>query len=424
MNKPQLLMIINSFPPSGGSGVQRALKFLKYSCQEGWEVYVITPKKPTNTFIDYSLLKDIPPEAHIYKVGGLGIRTPEYAKITSTCFEETMPKNPIEREFWRLVKFFNDLFFPIDKQIGWVPFATHKAKQLIKKHNIKNVYITASPFSSFLAGIQLKKKFKNKIFWVADYRDSWQFAIYMKTKILPFRQRYIEKMDEKVLRSCDMAVFVTDPNRNEYLQKYPWLEPKSCTIINGYDEEDFKDVQPLKFSYPTLLYMGKADLLYGNLLNILPAISLSGIPNLHFIHIGIIDPFLLDEIKRKGYESYYYEGYKPHKEALNYLCGADVNLVIRQNDEESKNALSGKIFELLRAGRPILSVGPHNSAIANLVNETHTGVHAFIEDPEAIAEALRICYSRRNDSPLPKEVLEKYSREYLTKKLFSLYPEV
>ena len=98
-------------------------------------------------------------------------------------------------------------------------------------------------------------------------------------------------------------------------------------------------------------------------------------------------------------------------------------MVIRQNDEESRNVLPGKIFELLRAGRPILSVGPHNSAIANLVNETHTGVNAFIEDPEAIAEALRICYSHRNDPPPPTEVIEQYSREYLTKKLLSLYPD-
>ncbi|HQF81844.1 MAG TPA: hypothetical protein PK707_03205, partial [Candidatus Syntrophosphaera thermopropionivorans] len=64
----------------------------------------------------------------------------------------------------------------------------------------------------------------------------------MKKKILPFRQRYIEKMDEKVLTTCDMAVFVSDSNRNNYTQKYPWLESKSCTITNGYDEEDFKDV--------------------------------------------------------------------------------------------------------------------------------------------------------------------------------------
>ena len=184
----------------------------------------------------------------------MGIKTPEYAKITSTCFEETTPQNPIERQFWRLIKFFNDLLFPIDKQIGWVPFATHKAIQLIKKHNIKNVYITASPYSSFLTGIHLKKKFGNKIFWIADYRDPWQFAIYMKKKILPFRQRYIEKMDEKVLTTCDMAVFVSDSDRNNYTQKYPWLESKSCTITNGYDEEDFKDVNPVKFSYPTLFY--------------------------------------------------------------------------------------------------------------------------------------------------------------------------
>lgn len=182
MNNHKLLMIINSFPPSGGSGVQKPLKFLKYSCLAGWEVHAMVPKKPNNTNIDYSLLEQKPAEAHIHKVRGLGIKTPEYAKITSTCLEEITPKNPIERQFWRLIKFFNNLLSPIDKHINWVFFATHKAIQLIKKHNIKNVYITASPYSSFLTGIHLKKKFGNKIFWIADYRDPWQFAIYIKKK--------------------------------------------------------------------------------------------------------------------------------------------------------------------------------------------------------------------------------------------------
>ena len=417
-------MIINSFPPSGGSGVQIPLKFLKYSCRAGWEVHAIVPKKPSNNITDYSLLEEIPAEAHIHKVRSLGIKTPEYAtNINSTYLEETTPQNPIKRKFWLLIRFFNDLIFPIDKQIGWIPFATHKAIQLIKKHHIKNIYITASPFSSFLVGMRLKKKFGDNIFWVADYRDAWQFDIYINKQTLPFRRRYIEKTDEKALMICDRAVFVTEAVRHTYTQKYPWLASKSCTITNGYDEEDFKDVKPVKFSYPTLFYMGKGDFLYCNPIKLFEAIILSGIPNLHFIHMGIIDSLLLEKIKQTGFDLYFYEGYKPHKEALNYLCGADINLIMRENNEESKKTLSGKIFELLRAGRPILSVGPQNSVISDLVNETQTGVHAFIEDPQAIAEALRICYSRRNDPPPPKEVIEKYSREYLTKKLLSLYPE-
>ncbi|HOQ82934.1 MAG TPA: hypothetical protein PLT80_01615 [Candidatus Syntrophosphaera thermopropionivorans] len=96
---------------------------------------------------------------------------------------------------------------------------------------------------------------------------------------------------------------------------------------------------------------------------------------------------------------------------------------MRPDESAYENVFPGKIFELLRAGRPILSIGPKKSIVGDLINETNTGIHAFIEDPQAIAEALRICYSRRNDPPPPKEVIEKYSREYLTKKLLSLYPD-
>ena len=92
-------MIINSFPPSGGSGVQRPLKFLKYSCHTGWEVHAIVPKKPTNTIIDYSLLAEIPAEAHIHKVRGLGIKTPEYAKITVLALKKLLPKILLKDSF-------------------------------------------------------------------------------------------------------------------------------------------------------------------------------------------------------------------------------------------------------------------------------------------------------------------------------------
>lgn len=92
-------MIINSFPPSGGSGVQRPLKFLKYSCHTGWEVHAIVPKKPTNTILDYSLLEEIPAEAHIHKVRGLGIKIPEYAKITVLALKKLLPKILLKDSF-------------------------------------------------------------------------------------------------------------------------------------------------------------------------------------------------------------------------------------------------------------------------------------------------------------------------------------
>jgi len=83
MNNNKLLMIINEFPPTGLSGVQRALKFLKYTCREGWEVHAVVPKKPVRKETDHSLLDDIPPEAHIHRVGGLGIRSRNVSRITS-----------------------------------------------------------------------------------------------------------------------------------------------------------------------------------------------------------------------------------------------------------------------------------------------------------------------------------------------------
>ena len=342
MSNNKLLMIINEFPPTGLSGVQRALKFMKYACKEGWEVHAVVPQKPVRKETDHSLMQDIPAEAIIHRVGGLGIRSRNVSRITSTRFEDTMPKKPFARAFWSVAKLLNDMIWPIDKQIGWTPFAALKAAQIIRRHKIRNLYITAYPFSSFMAGIWLKKRFRDKIFWVADYRDAWQFGPLIEQKVHGFRFKYIQKKDETFLRKCDRAVFVTDSIRESYVNKYGWLAEKAEVITNGFDDDDFRAAAKT-FPEPTLVYMGRMDRNYG-------------VPCSFGCSVCLQDPGFV--CPSGQHRSSYFGSHRrvtihlhiwatfPIKPHWSIFWGR--GQVIMVDDSQVEMALTGKIFELTR----------------------------------------------------------------------------
>lgn len=161
------------------------------------------------------------------------------------------------KHIWKLVKLINDLLFPIDKQIGWVPFALVNSIKLINQYKIRNIYITAFPQSAFLIGLFLKFIYGNRIFWAADYRDAWQYAPLIDNNVLPFRKKIIIKIDDLVLKKSDKIVFVSPYVKQRYANKFNWINEKADVITNGYDEDDFVELEPKKFGKFTIVYMGK-----------------------------------------------------------------------------------------------------------------------------------------------------------------------
>ncbi|HPX09626.1 MAG TPA: hypothetical protein PLK65_00415 [Candidatus Cloacimonas sp.] len=421
MNKNKILMIINEFPPTGGSSIQRPLKFAKYAVKAGWEVHIIAPQKPVRKVLDYSLLKDIPTAAIVHRVAGLGIKNPENNKMVDARFAETAPKSKIFKSFWGFLKLVNDFIFPYDKQIGWMPFAYFTACNIIKKQQIRNIYITAYPYSAFLVGIALKKKFRESVFWVADYRDSWQFKPLLEKFVLPFRLRKICKTDDKVLATCDAAVFVTPETRLEYINKHSWLKEKSYYIPNGFDEDDFTGVTPKKFDKLTLVLMGKLTKVYGSPLNLLEVLQESFSNNYQVIHIGNIEKAILQSIKNAGYTNYHYLGYQKHSEAIAYSLGADINLILLNEHSTAKYWFPGKLFELLRCGKPILALGPKESNLEKILSDTKRGRYAYINDKEQIKAQLKYILENPNQFDTSLETIKQYSREELCKQLLAIY---
>jgi glycosyltransferase involved in cell wall biosynthesis len=416
--KPKLLMIVNEFPPVGESGVQRPLKFLKYLDRAGWETHVVTPRRPAKTVLDYSLCKDIPPQTRIHKTFSLGFSGRAVDTVARVRFQTSHERpRPL---LWTILNLFNHILFPLDKQIGWVPFALARSLWVIRRHGIRNVYVTAYPNSAFLIGICLKKLLGDRIFWVADYRDAWQFEPLLQERLPAFRKRIIRRWDERTLACCDRAVFVTEPIRSQYLRTYPRLKQKTTVITNGYDEDDFTGLKPHAFDALTFLYMGKFYSLHRP--DPRPLFrALSRISGLDFrlVHIGTVSQDVKAAIG--DFAFYGYEGYKTHREALEFALGADVNLLLINDDKESEGVYTGKLFELLRAGRPILALGPRQGVARELIEGTNAGVYAHLGNEQEILEKLNMLLEQREQHRADPEAAGAFSRERLCQQLIGLY---
>jgi len=415
----KILMIVNDFPPSGESGVQRPLKYLKYFARDNWETFVITPRQPVrNKNNDVTLEKEIPKYTKVFKTSSWGISEDNLTEVRSEYIETT---NVLKKQIWKVVKFINDLLFPIDKQIGWFPFALITAIKVINKYKIRNIYITAFPYSAFLCGTILKKLYGKKLFWIADYRDAWQFSPLLNKLVLPFRYRFICRMDEKVLRTADYITFSSPYVLKRYQEKFSWLEGKSDFITNGYDEDDFTNLTPERFEKFTFVFMGKIPVSKGNPIPMLKVIRNQMKIDYQYFHLGLIGKGMIKQIEQEGLTFFHYLGYKSHSEALAYSAGANINIVLLNNDPDSIGVIPGKIFELIRLGKPILAVGPAESFIKEIILSTGSGVYACSDDMEQIANALEQQLSKGFQPPKDLQAIEQYSRQACSAKLAAIY---
>lgn len=419
----RILMIINEFPPVGESGVQRPLKFCKYLSKAGWIPFVVTPKVYPKNVFDHSLEKDIPANAKIFKTHSWGIPAKGIDKIADIREQIDSPKSPLKKLLWHVMKIVNDILLPFDKQVGWVPFALAKSIVLIQRYKIHHVYITAFPFSAFLIGIALKQIYKNRIFWVADYRDAWQFAPVLQKNVIPLRFKIITRWDDLCIKYCDKAIFTTPYCYERYSHKHPRHAHKLSVITNGFDEDDFQNLNPISYDKFTLLYMGKIFSFKGSPLPLLRAIRKSISSEFSYIHIGTLPPNIKAEINKEEMDFYDFKGYKSHLEALNYAAAADMNILIVNDDPESSGVYPGKLFELIRLGKPILALGPPKSLIRDIISEHSLGEYAPLKDEEAISQCLlRLC-NREKSMSIDAEIISRFSRKYLCAKLITLLEE-
>jgi glycosyltransferase involved in cell wall biosynthesis len=414
----KVLVITYYWPPSGGSGVQRWLKFVKYLREFGIEPIILTvdPEYANFPVLDESLFSDIPNGVEIHRTQA---KSPfavysklRGRKVPQSGFAGDSNPNFIER----LMRFVRGNFFIPDARIGWNKFAIKKAKELILKHELDCVITTSPPHSTQLIGLELKNTFNLK--WIADLRDPWTDIYYNKEL---YRTKWAEKIDrqleKKCLESADHIIVVSDSIARLFNKRYNGINSKISIIPNGYDEADFQNKVASETKYNYISYIGNLGPSYpiNNFLIEFNEFS-SKNPKWRLRFVGNVFEDVKNQILNSDLsERVEFISYVEHKKAIDFMIESKALLLIIPNSEENKGILTGKLFEYLAAKKPIIFIGPEDGDAAKILSNTSKVLINNQKNMHSLQGFLEHVNQETN-----KYNFEKFSRKQLTKEIVSL----
>jgi glycosyltransferase involved in cell wall biosynthesis len=424
----KVLIITYYWPPSGGSGVQRWLKFVKYLPAFGWKPIVVAPENPEYPVIDHSLQADIPSEAKIIKLPiwePYGIfkkitgRKKEEKVNTGLLFDEKKCTLPEKISIWIR----GNLLIP-DPRIFWVKPSALKLIKLIPQLKPDILITTGTPHSVHLIGKKIKDKFP-KLPWLADLRDPWSdLDMLDQFYASSWALKKQKKIEYKTLATADIVTTVSPTWKNELQKSIP---TKVYCITNGFDEEDFINYQ---YKSPDnnfiLSHVGIINS-YRNPLPLWTALEelCNEIPmfkeSFQLQIIGITDTGLektlkkFPEVKKRTLVT----GYISHDKVIEQYQKSSCLLLLLNNTKNSKGHIPGKFFEYLASSRPVLAIAPQNSDVAKILKENQNGYACPFEEKDTIKKAILSIFNKKISSPYT-EIINSYSRENITKQLSDL----
>ncbi len=434
----KVLIVSYYFPPCGGPGSIRILKFIKYLKSYGWQPVILTVNDADFHAKDENLLYEIPPDVKVFRTK---ILEPYqlYRQLTGKKQHEpvdvaTIPeqKKPGKSLRDKIAEFIRAVFFIPDARLGWMPFALRKGIQIINQFDdIELIFSSAPPFTCHVTGFLLSKI--TGIPWVADFRDPWtQAYFYVNRPYLP--NKIEEKLEKKLFKSADGIVSINKYILNDINDKYNLHENKKFFIIpNGYDSTDFENIAPVQYNAFTIVYTGSLNP------KMSPKVFLEAIGELCSENREFAQNIKLVFVGRMpGEIRTYFENNRikhavniinhvPHKESLKYLLSADLLLLIVPEYKQSKIIMTTKIFDYIKAKKPILALTPESEA-ANLIKETNSGYIVSPNDKQTIKARVLKTYSlwRSNSLTLDSndDVISRFDRRLLTKKLAITFDSV
>lgn len=405
------LMVAYQFPPAGGSGVQRSAKFAKYLPLYGWEPVVLTRNMGRVGLRDDSLLEELPAGMEI-------IRTPAR---DLTAFPG--PLSGIGKFIaWKLL-------IP-DGEMLWMKRALREAVTRLEKGDIRVLYTTSYPYSDHLMGLGIKARYPD-LPWVADFRDEWTNNPYLLDKPYPaWRARRERLMERMVLEKADALIANTPVMKRNFIALHPDLdlERRMQVIPNGFDDGDFPENSPgdipsrFTVTYTGSLYMRRTP---DGFLKAAGNLVRSGrIPkeSLCIRFIGNIKEQPIQKAARQNGLEGVVEilPYMNHRDCIGSMLKSHV-LLLLEGGRGSECFYTGKLFEYIRTGRPILALVPAAGAAAELIRRTRTGIICNWSDTASVERGLARLYDHWARGALrldpDHEEIRKYERRALTKKL-------
>lgn len=418
----KVLIITYYWPPAGGPGVQRWLKFVKYLPDFGIEPIVFIPENPNYPIVDFQLRKEVSDELTILK---FPINEPyKFAQKFSKSKTNTLSSGIISNKKKQtlvekaLLWVRGNMFIP-DARVGWVKPSIQYLQKYISENNIDTIITSGPPHSLHLIGLGLKEKLALK--WIADFRDPWTSIGYHKE--LKLTQSSVLKhknLESEVLNKADQIIVTSPTTKNEFEA----ITQKPISVItNGYDVE-YVDKKPMdeKFSIAhigSLLSERNPRVLWKALRELIKEHS-SFKDDFELKLIGKVSQEILDNLHEFKLSNHLnILGYVSHDEALIEQRKSQVLLLIEIDSYQTTGIIPGKLFEYMAAERPILAIGPEGADYAQIIKETNTGKCFLYDEKDLIKEAILEYYNsfKANNLKIHGMGLQYYSRKKLTEKL-------
>lgn len=424
--KPKKLLIITYYwPPAGGPGVQRWLKFVKYLPDFGVQPIVYVPENPTYPIVDENLVNEVSDKAIIlkhkifepYQLASFFSKN-KTKKISSGIIPNQKRQSFLDKMFLWIR---GNLFIP-DARIFWVKPSVAFLEKYILENDIDTIVTSGPPHSLHLIGLRLKHTLNVK--WFADFRDPWTTIGYHKSlRLSNYAAKKHKKLERQVLNTADTIIVTSNTTKTEFQA----ITNKPIEVItNGYDTENVvKHALDAKFSLAhigSFLSERNPKILWECLVELITEIPDFG-SHLEIKLIGAVSPEVLETIAQFELKPYLKTlGYVSHSEAIAQQRKSQVLLLIEINSQDTKSIIPGKLFEYMVSGRPIIAIGPEGSDFAEIIYNTNTGVFFDYSEKMKLKSVLLGFYNQFLEGKLHSNALglQQYSRKSLTEKLVEI----
>ncbi len=431
LNK-KVLIITYYWPPSGGSGVQRWLKFVKYLPQFGYEPHVFTPENPSFTLTDESLLRDVPDEAEVIRFPiwepydlffGLLKFTGGKKHTKATDFVATKKTSLLQR----VASWVRGNFFIPDPRVFWVRPSVRFLSEYLEQNDIKTIITTGPPHSIHLIGLRLKRK-NRSIKWLADFRDPWsEWGLLDSLHAGALARRRHRKFEQQVLKHADEVLTITP----FFVRRFEALGNRQVHLFtNGFDEDDFRNMIRPRTGKFIIRHIG----IVNEKCNPVPFLSAledltkkdpTFAAKVQLEFIGEVHRQVRDFVSQSPVlnKIIVFRASVPHKQLLKEYGTSALLLLVLTGYKNAEGYLPGKLFEYVATGIPVLGVGPVDGDAAVLLKETRAGEMIGSQDHEGMVKALANTFQNWVEGNTPGRTSEAsldYSRRVITGKLVSL----
>jgi len=434
----RVLVLTYYFPPSGGPGVQRVLKFTKYLPSFDWTPVVLTVREGAYPARDPSLWQDVPPLAEVHRTTSWDPYQ-LYAGLTGQSGSDAVVQGSVEGEGddWKtaIARWVRANVFLPDARLGWVPFAVWRGRRLLADGDIDAILTTGPPHSTHLAGAALQALTGTP--WVADFRDPWTDINYYEE--LP-HTRWARRLDaalERMVVRWAQAVTTVSPTWRDLLARKASNQQKEqerfSVVQNGFDVDDIPSAPALpssehfELTHVGSLYASRNPELLWRTIRQLRAQNKT--MNLRLRLVGTVDPNVwrtLEQFELRSITEHV--PYVLHTEAVTYMRQAGLLLLSIEDFPQAKGMMTGKIYEYLAAGRPVLGIGPPEGDAAALLRKTRGGRLFGRNEETRLARFIRTHYEAW-EQRLPlvgaaPEALRSYRRRDQTERMADVLNEL